>query len=44
MKKYYGYVDSVKAEFGERVFSSRKRVIKFIAICFVPFLYAFVCI
>ncbi len=44
MKKYYGYVDSVKAEFGERVFSSRKRVIKFIAICFVPFLYAFICI
>lgn len=44
MKKYYGYVDNVKAEFGERVFSSRKRVIKFIAICFVPFLYAFVCI
>lgn len=44
MKRYNGYVDSVKAEFAERVFSSRKRVIKFIAICFVPFLYAFVCI
>lgn len=44
MKKYNGYVDSVKAEFAERVFSSRKRVIKFIAICFVPFLYAFICI
>lgn len=44
MKKYYGYVDSVKAEFGERVFSSKKRLIKFIAISFVPFLYAFVCI
>ncbi|MBE4704308.1 hypothetical protein [Spiroplasma platyhelix] len=44
MKRYNGYVDSVKAEFAERVFSSRKRVIKFIAICFVPFLYAFICI
>lgn len=44
MKKYNGYIDSVKAEFTERVFSSKKRVIKFIAICFVPFLYAFVCI
>lgn len=44
MEKYNGYVDSVKAEFATRVFSSRKRVIKFIAICFVPFLYAFICI
>lgn len=44
MEKYNGYIDSVKAEFTERVFSSKKRVIKFIAICFVPFLYAFVCI
>lgn len=44
MKRYNGYVDSVKAEFAERAFSSKKRVIKFIAICFVPFLYAFICI
>ncbi|WP_368486520.1 hypothetical protein [Spiroplasma sp. DGKH1] len=39
-----GYLDTVQAEFRERVFSSRKRVIKFVAICFVPFLYAFICI
>lgn len=44
MKRYNGYIDSVKAEFAERAFSSKKRVIKFIAICFVPFLYAFICI
>ncbi|AXK51408.1 ABC transporter permease [Spiroplasma alleghenense] len=41
MKNYWKVVQS---EFRERVFSSKKRVIKFVAICFVPFLYAFICI
>ncbi|WP_338971663.1 ABC transporter permease [Spiroplasma endosymbiont of Panorpa germanica] len=41
MKNYWKVVQS---EFQERVFSSKKRVIKFVAICFVPFLYAFFCI
>ncbi|AHI53675.1 hypothetical protein SSABA_v1c02630 [Spiroplasma sabaudiense Ar-1343] len=41
MKNYWKIV---QAEFQERVFSSKKRIVKFVAICFVPFLYAFICI
>ncbi|WP_338983803.1 hypothetical protein [Spiroplasma endosymbiont of Othius punctulatus] len=34
----------VKAEFGSRIGSSKKRIVKFIGILFVPILYAVVCI
>ncbi len=33
-----------KSEFVGKLFSSKKKIIKFIAISFVPFLYGFVCI
>lgn len=41
MKKWWEYF---KTEVFSRLFSSKKRIIKFIAICLIPFLYGFVCI
>ncbi len=33
-----------KVEFADRIWSTKKRLIKTVAICFVPFLYGFICI
>ncbi len=33
-----------KVEFSDRIWSSKKRLIKTVAICFIPFLYGFICI